>query len=161
MKFDRRRNRVGGKVRGVARVFFFVASKIEFFCWLSYFPQCCKWFSVIKTRGPLERNISLISFPALLWNRSIFSQRNHLNYNKFFMFYADQILSLFTPPPSLTLIHIINRNQGNFLFFYFQFSFVRYSIYIIYGVIIQKRSWRWFVIHHCVLCTPLGILYLV
>ena len=79
------------------------------------------------------------------------------------MFYADQVLSLLNPPPSPTFIHIkmLSATWKTSHLLYVQFSFVRYSIYIIYGVIIQKRSWRWFVIHHCVLCTPLGILYLV
>ena len=63
---------------------------------------------------------------------SIFSQRNHLNYNKFFMFYADQVLSLLNPP-SPTLIHIkmLSATWKTSYLSYVQFSFVSYRVYII------------------------------
>ena len=72
------------------------------------------------------------------------------------MFYADQVLSLLTPPPSPTLIHIkmLSATWKTSYLSYVQFSFVRYRVYIIpvYRVIIQKSSCD----TSCT-CTPLCI----
>ena len=96
-------------------------------------------------------------FSSLLKKSSIFSQRNHLNYNNFFMFYADHVLSLLSPPPFPDVnTHYLKcyPQPGKLLIFlaYVQFSFVRYSVYIIpvYRVIIQKSSCD-------TSCTPLCI----
>ena len=54
------------------------------------------------------------------------------------MFYADQVLSLLTPPPFqfASGLHIKKcdpRNLENFFSFYVQFSFVRNSVHTIYA----------------------------
>ena len=55
-----------------------------------------------------------------------------------FRFYADQVLSLLTPPPFQLSSDECDPQPGKLLiFFMFNFWFVRYSVYIIFRVIIH------------------------
>ena len=112
-----------------------------------------------KDQRPSERKLlNLLIFPVLLWNSNIifFLEKCKLQH---FTFYADQGLSVLTPSlsfnwhPTLKLIHVKvwSANMEKFFSFYVQFSFVRYSVYILFTVIIHAWPEK-FVRHE--LCAP-------